>query len=237
MNNQNKKHWDALNIKYSNVWISKAKKNMSSREMSFISSYLIKFMPKRILDMGVGNGRVLNNLIENSSNNVDIFGIDISEKMVEICKNRFKNENKVKDIRICNISSEAICFDDNFDFITAIRVLKYNQNWWEILEKLYNRLNNNGVFIFTMLNNNSINRFSKYDIPLYRTDKKELRSVLQNIGFEILDIKSFTKIPDYFYDLSNNTAYVSLLILFEKFLEKILGQTFLGRILFICVQK
>ena len=237
LNNNNKIYWNKLNNKYSDVWKSKAKQKMALSEADFISGYLIKLKPNRILDIGIGNGRILENHIKNSLENAKIFGIDISEKMVGICKNRFRNENKIKEIKTCDISTENLCFDDNFDFMTGIRILKYNKNWQEILIKIYDKLNKNGIFIFTMLNSNSADRFLKHRVSIYKTNKRELKNVLQNIGYEVIDLKSFTKIPDVFYILFDNSFYVSLLINTEKFLELVLGKTFLGRVLFIVCRK
>ena len=236
-NNKNKDYWNNLNINYSKMWEGRAQQEMSKREMSFINYFLEKSSPKKILDIGVGTGRILENYIRNSPPNSEIYGVDISDKMVKICQDKFKNEKGIRAIKVCDVSQKQISFDDDFDFITAIRVLKYNKNWPEILQKIYYQLNKNGIFIFTMLNNNSINRFFKSGIPIYRTTKKELKSIFKKIGYDILEIRSFTKVPDFFYKFSNNLLYVKLLILAEGLLEKILGNTFLGRILFVAVKK
>ena len=237
LNNKNKEYWDKLNIKYSNVWKSKAKQKMSLREMNFISYYLTKFKPHKILDIGAGNGRILDNHIKNSPENTEIFGVDISEKMVEICKDRFKKERRMREIKKCDVSTENLCFSDSFDFITAVRILKYNKNWQEILVKIYNKLNKNGILVFTMLNINSADRFLKHKASIHKTTKKDIEDILQSIGYEIIEIKSFTKIPDVFYGLFDNYFYASLLTNLEKFLELVLGKTFLGRILFVVCRK
>ena len=236
--NQNKKHWDALNIKYSNVWKSEAKKIMNDREMRFISDKFKRFNPKKILDIGIGNGRILEHLLCNTESNVEIFGLDISDNMVNICQKRFSDERKIKKIDVCDISKVNICFDEKFNFITAIRILKYNKNWKRILYKVHKRLDNNGIFVFTVLNNQSLNIFSKYNIPIYRTNKRDLKKTLRGVGFEILEIKTFTRIPDIFYELANdNIFYVRLLIKLEQVLEYLFGNTFLGRVFFVAVKK
>jgi ubiquinone/menaquinone biosynthesis C-methylase UbiE len=235
--NQNKNHWDNLNINYNKVWQGRAKQEMSKREVGFINHYLKIKNPKNILDLGCGTGRILNNLVANTNPDVKIDGIDISSEMVKICKKKFKNENKIKFIEVCDISNKELPFSKKFDFITAIRVLKYNRNWDKIIEKIYQRLNNNGILIFEMLNNHSINRLFRYDIPLYRTTPKKLKIFLKNVGFEILEIRSFTRVPDFFYGLSNNKFYVKALLSLEKLLEFFLGKVSMGRILFLAVKK
>lgn len=235
-NDTNKDHWDELGSNYRKVWEGCGKNEMNKREMSFIMKYIKKTNQNLLLDVGMGNGRILETLLENTKINSEIFGLDISSEMVAICKEKFKNTQKIKDLKTCDIANETVPFNKCFDFITAIRVLKYNENWREIIKKLYKKLNHHGIIVFTMLNSRSINRFFKYTIPLYRTNVKELRKVLVEAGFEILEIRSFTKLPDLFYNNSKYKLSAKLVIFLERLLETILGKVFLGRILFIAVK-
>lgn len=236
-NDTNKDHWDELASNYSKAWEGYGKNEMNEIEKGFIVKYLKKSNQNLLLDLGIGNGRILETLLENAKINSEIFGLDISPKMVAICKEKFKNIQKIKELKTCDIANETVPFNKNFDFITAIRVLKYNKNWKDIIKNIYKELNHNGIFVFTMLNSRSINRFFKYTIPLYRTNIKELRKVLAESGFKILEIRSFTKLPDFFYNHSKNKFFAKLVIFSEKLLEIIFGKVFLGRILFIAVKR
>lgn len=237
MRDKNRAHWEELGEKYDFAWQAPAKKMLSDKEISFINYYLAKVSGKKILDIGIGTGRILSKLIKNSPKESEIYGLDISPQMVRICKERFKKIKKIREIKVCDLSKQNLCYKDNFDFITAIRVLKYNKNWQEILKKVYDALEKDGTFVFTMLNRNSLNKFSRYPIPTYKTDPRAIKDLLGEIGFKILETKTFTRIPDFFYDLSENRIYLKLLILSEKTLELLLGKVFLGRILFIAVRK
>lgn len=233
----NKQHWDNLNTRYSNVWVKRAKKALSEKETGFINTYLRKSKPSKVLDIGVGNGRILSNLIKSTPKGSRLYGMDISDQMVKICKEKFRKNPKVKKIIACDVSQIDKCFKEDFSFITSIRVLKYNKDWPKILKKIHLKLTSGGIFVFDMLNENSINRFFKYEIPMYRTNENDLRYVLEKTGFEILDMKSFSRLPDILYELSENDIYVSALLLTEKILSIVLGNTFLGRILFVAVRK
>jgi len=236
-NDINKNHWDELAGNYSKTWKGYGKNEMNKREMEFIAKYLKKSNQNLLLDLGVGNGRILETLFENTKMNSEIYGLDVSSKMVAICKEKFKNIQKIKKLNTCDIANEAFPFNKNFDFITAIRVLKYNKNWREIINKIYKELNHDGIFVFTMVNSISINRFFKYKIPIYRTNIIELRRILLEYRFKILEIRSFTKLPDFFYDNSKNEFFAKIVIFLEELLETIFGKIFLGRILFIAVKK
>lgn len=236
-NDQNKKHWNDTNIAYSDVWKSRAKQAMHAKEIGFINRYLHERRPATILDIGIGTGRILKNMIENSLESAQIFGIDVAENMVTTSSRKFEQEKKVLYLRVCDLVTDELPFQENFDFVTAIRVLKYNKNWQAILEKVHEKLNQNGIFIFTMLNNNSLNRFSKYPIPIYKTTKSELAHILEEKGYKLLEMTTFTRIPDIFYDISSNRLYVTLLLATENALAILLGKTLFGRIFFIACTK
>lgn len=237
--NNNRQHWERLNIQYSKSWSTLASQMMSQREMNFINQLLHKFMPKRILDIGIGTGRILECLVANSPNNSKIYGIDYIDKMVTFCREKFKNNSKVKMLTVCDISKEHLSFEGGFDFITAIRVLQYSRNWKDILKKIYSKLGKGGVFIFSMPNYDSINRF----VPSYVHDDKitasKLRKILSEIGFNTIEVTSMTKIPDFFYQnlLANSVFYSKFLIKIERLLEIIFGEIMWGRILFFAVTK
>src|SRR3989338_3626443 len=100
---ENKKYWENCSSDYAKVWETCGRQEMSRRELSFISKYVLKCSPHRILDIGVGNGRILNTLIHSASAEANIFGLYISEEMVKICREKFKNEAKVKQISVYNL--------------------------------------------------------------------------------------------------------------------------------------
>lgn len=240
--NENKNYWEEFNIDYSKVWQTRGRQEMSRRELKFIEKYLLEYSPQRIMDIGVGNGRILEDLIEFSVKDAEIYGIDISAQMVSICQNRFKNVSKIKQIGVCDLSQENNCFDGNFDFVTTIRVLKYNKNWREMMRKIHNQLNPDGIFIFTMPNKMSISSlskdtFSEQKIPILYTSRAELRKVLTDIGFTLVEFHAFSKMPNFLYHICQNKLYVKSLLLVEKVLEIILGKSFLGRELFVVCQK
>lgn len=237
--NNDKEHWKKLNTGYDKSWSTCATRMMSQREMNFINIYLHKIKPKKILDIGIGTGRVLENLVVNSPNNSDIYGVDYIDKMVSYCKNKFISNRKIKELTVCDISEERLSFEGRFDFITAVRVLQYSRNWQDILRKIYSKLGEGGIFIFSMPNYDSINRF----VPSYVQNDKittgKLRKILKEIGFQTLEVNSVTRIPDFFYQnpFANIVFYSKFLIKIEKFLELIFGKVLLGRILFVAVEK
>lgn len=232
-------YWNKVGGNYQDSWKGLAKQAMSDRELEIISNYLKRTSSKNIFDIGIGNGRILNLLIKDSLKNARISGIDISEGMIKYCQKIFTGNKKISKLSVCNISKEPINFKNKFDFVTAVRVLKYNRNWPTIIKKVSNKLNKNGVFVFTMPNYNSINRFVRHTIPVFRTTVSEIKKIITQNSLQLIEIRSITKIPDVFYNsqFRNNKLYVKFLILMEKTLELLLGKVFLGRMLFIVCRK
>lgn len=233
---QDQKHWEKIGKAYKAFWESEAKQELNKKELLFINQYLKKTRGRYILDIGVGTGRIIENYLTDSKIK-GIWGIDWADSMVNFCRSKFKNEKKVQRIVVCNISKEQFPFKRKFDFISAIRVLKYNQNWQEIIGKSINSLSNSSIFVFTMPNRNSFLRFTKPETSIYSTTRKGLEKAVQEQNGEIVQMTSFMKLPDVFYDLSNNKLYTIILGLFEQVLHKILGDTFLSRIFFAAVRK
>lgn len=238
----NREHWNTLNRRYTEVWQKPAKKRLSSKELGFIQKYLIDKAPKTILDIGVGNGRILANHLKYTSSKSEIYGVDIASEMINVCHERFDGVKNVKDLQVCNISKENIPFNKKFDLITSIRVLKYNKNWPGILKKVYKQLNPQGVCIFTMPNSKSVSaiykdKYSVHNLSIYYTNTRELESILKKIGFKVLEIRGFSKLPNFLYDLGRSSGYVNGLLGSEAILEKVFGEKLLGRELFIACEK
>ncbi len=230
------KHWEKIGKDYSKFWQSKAKYEINKKELQFINSYLEKTKGQYILDIGVGNGRIIENYLKVSQVK-QINGLDWAKSMVEYCRVKFKNQKKVREIKKCDISQYHLPFNKKFDFISAIRVLKYNKNWPEIIGKIIHNLNNDGIFVFTMPNKNAFLRFTSPETSIYYTTKSDLERITKKQNGEILQITSFMKLPDAFYDISDNNLYVRIILGHEKLLRLLLGDIFLGRIFFVAVKK
>lgn len=100
----------------------------------------------RILEVGSGTGRLFTNAL---SHGADIFGIDISESMLKVLKNKIKPDDY---FRVSHQNILDFRFDFRFDLIIApFRVIMHVEKKEEQLRALnnvYNHLNNNGKFIF-----------------------------------------------------------------------------------------
>ena len=100
----------------------------------------------KVLEIGVGTGRFF---IDALKNGVDIYGIDISNNMLNILKGKL---GKDQHHRLSNQSIIDFSLDIRFDLIIApfrviMHVLDKNDQIGS-LNNIYNHLNTNGKFIF-----------------------------------------------------------------------------------------
>jgi ubiquinone/menaquinone biosynthesis C-methylase UbiE len=233
-----KKHWNNVGGEnYQHFWNSSlAHKELSKKEEEHVK----KFIPQKtikVLDYGTGSGRFLNVLLKNTSPESEIYALDISEVMVKHCQEKFGMNRKVKGIKTIVENSENI--DDHyktkFDFITAVRVLKYNSNWRKILTNLFKILENNGTIIFTMPKKYLIIRLSKPKSP-YRTTIEEIKNFARQNNMEIIDVRGFAKIPDFFYRV-NNKLFSKIVLFCESILKSMFGQRLFEREVFYVFRK
>lgn len=234
---KNSKYWNDIGANYTSGWKTGSKDLMSQKELDFINKYLLKSNTKNILDIGIGNGRIIGNIIKNTSIQTKIFGIDISEEMISTCNKLFSKSKRDIKIKLCDASDVDKCFPDKFDFITSIRCIKYSSKWKSIIKKIYKKLNDKGVFIFDITNKYSVNTFFRSAIPQYRLSPKEIKEYLKKTGFTVKEMESYNRLPDFLYDLSSNKIYGNLLLSIEKLLSFIFGKTLFGKIIFICAIK
>jgi SAM-dependent methyltransferase len=100
----------------------------------------------KILEVGVGTGRLFSDALEHGA---DIYGLDISESMIEVLKSKIPDDQHYR-ISLQNIIDFK--FDFKFDLIIApFRVIVHlleKEEQIRALNNVYNHLNKNGRFIF-----------------------------------------------------------------------------------------
>jgi len=106
----------------------------------------IKNAGGKVLEIGVGTGRLFINALNQGA---DIYGLDISESMLEVLYKKIQQEKHYR-ISLQNIIDFA--FDFKFDLIIApFRVVMHlldKEEQIKAIDNVYKHLNNNGRFIF-----------------------------------------------------------------------------------------
>lgn len=159
----------------------------------FISSYLKKGKLK-IADLGSGTGKMAY-LFAKNKNEVKAF--DISEKMIEISKNKYANVENLEfikaDIINENIGKDYDLIMCNFDTINYFDSL-------QTLDKLFFKVNNslkeNGVFIFDLLEDGIFNEIFVDGRMEYKNKKYILKMFHKKIDTNRHNIEIFIKLNE-----------------------------------------
>jgi SAM-dependent methyltransferase len=156
--------------------------------------------------------------------------------MINICKKKLKYFKSVKLIQ-CDVSKGLPFKNGTFDFVYAIRVLKYVNEFEYVLSEINRVLKRNGILVFSMPNKYSINSLNIFrKIPYRRISKNELLRILEENGFSVVRIEGGPKLPDFLYDISNKLLFLRTILLIEQFLKRLLGLEF-SRTFFILTIK
>jgi SAM-dependent methyltransferase len=235
---RNKNFWGGIGADYSQGWAGPGQQIISEKERSFVTQHMPAVPGQSVADIGIGNGRILETLL--SKDLVEaVYGVDIAPQMVELCKARLSGHRKLKGLFVCDIGRDPLPLPRDLQFISAIRVLKYSQNWWDIVAgSLIPHLAPGGVLVFSMANRNSSKRFSRpYDVDYFTTTPKELRQRLASANSELLTISGFSKVPDFFYRTFKTALLTEALIASERFLSWAVGEAHLARELFVAARR
>jgi len=120
----------------------------------------------KIADVGSGTGDLIE-LILSQKINASIYSIDLNKKMQKLCKERYKNKNKITQIHFVNSSAEKLNFNDHFfDKYLISFCLRNVADIEKALNEAYRVLKPGGVFYcleFSKPNSNFLDIiYSKY---------------------------------------------------------------------------
>lgn len=116
-------------------------------DFSFVVDYIED--GDKILDFGCGNGRLLEIL---KNKNIDYFGVDVSEKLIEIAREKYGNENAIFQ-KISSLSSLAF-LDNFFNAILSLAVFHHfpKKHSLKVAKELYRTTKPNGIVVVSVWN-------------------------------------------------------------------------------------
>lgn len=116
-----------------------------SPEHKFLESVFKPEPGKKVLDVGCGPGIILGMLEETEA---DLWGIDISEKAIEIAKKRVDKPDQV----ICADADPLPFGDEDFDYVVAWGVVEHFPSIPSILKEIRRVVKKNGRVIIMVPN-------------------------------------------------------------------------------------
>ena len=144
-----------------------------------------------LLEIGVGIGE----LIELEKQKFrKIYGIDVDEESVKICRKRFENDENIYIIEGNINDLENLFKDRKFDYITCLDVLEHIkiEECKKALNNIYNLLKDGGKFIFT-----GPGVFEKIRILLGRSpthlhshSSYGWKRMIERAGFDVMNVET-----------------------------------------------
>ena len=117
---------------------------------------------KKIMDVGIGSGRISNNLMKYEPSK--LVAVEPSEA-INIAKDNIKSDK----VEYLNIKGQDINFENEFDYAFALCVLHHIPEYKDVLEKIRKSLKTNGKFVAWV--------YSKEGMELYIFMLKNLRRI------------------------------------------------------------
>ena len=139
--------------------------HLQKPEKTILNSLKNELNDMNMLDLGVGCGRTT---IHFAKLVKEYFGVDYSKHMIEACKKRFPEEEKIS-FKVADARSLREFKDDYFDLVLfSFNGLDYinHKDRIKALEEIKRVLKNGGLFVFSTHNLNCLNKlYSIYYSP------------------------------------------------------------------------
>ena len=117
-----------------------------NEEMPALFSLIDKNLENKvILDLGCGYGENTNFLLNRKASRV--VGVDISQNMIDLA-NKFNKKDNTE--YLCMDMQDIDKINFKFDLIISSLAIHYVKDYELLIKKIYNLLNDNGVFIFSL---------------------------------------------------------------------------------------
>jgi len=237
-------YWNKRGETYSISWQSVAKKRLSKLETDLIRR-AVGLASKnsdggriKTLDIGVGIGRISEAVLEHE---VEHHGIDISQTMIDYCGEKFKGNDKVRQLAIHDIVNPLPEGWGKFDLVTAIRVLSYTPLWRKKLRNIYEAMSPGGVLVCTFPNKYSSilvpKTFLNRELQGNEISCSELKKAIEKAGFSEYRIEGFSRLLDVFYDWCDSEFSANVLFGIEKVLGSVFGPNLFARLFYVTCKK
>lgn len=144
--------WENLAHKYNNLWVQKYSLGPTRREVKSIVLPLLSEDPdSKVLEIGCGTGQLIKE-IGDTCKNVDYFGIDVAENMVEIAKE--SNDGPRMRFAVCPV--EEFSDEERYDIIFCTHAFPYFPDKAAVVKKMAGLCKNGGQVIIANSSTNSL---------------------------------------------------------------------------------
>ncbi|WP_110487068.1 ubiquinone/menaquinone biosynthesis methyltransferase [Candidatus Karelsulcia muelleri] len=158
-----------------------------------LSEIIINYNPKLVLDLATGTGNIPI-LLVNKLKKLNLLGIDISNKMISIGKNKLKN---YKNVKLIKADCQKLFFikKNQFDIVTIVFGIRNFENINNVFKEIYRVLSLNGYLI--ILEFSKSNNYFNYIYKFY--SKKIIPLIIKSFYKNLFAYNYLIKSIDFFY--------------------------------------
>ena len=154
----------------------------------FIKHIAREQRPMKILDVGCGTGEFAMKL-KGERSNIEMFGIDISPEMINIAREKFKDQNGF-DFRVGDV--ESLPYDNNtFDFITCAHSFHHYPSKSKAVRQMFRVLKDDGqIMIIDGYKDGLLGRvifdviIKRHEINVHHLHSRQFQKILNKVGFK-----------------------------------------------------
>lgn len=175
--------------------ISARMMNNANKGLEYLGLDLLELNgDEHILEIGFGNGRIMKE-ISNRLDSGKIHGIDISDKMLEVCSKKMKQEINTGKVSLSKASVEEIPFEDeSFDKVFSCNTIYFWPEPEKNILEIKRLIKPGGAFICGFRTTDELDTFPfvKGNKSIFKNTYTEqgLQSFLEKAGFKNVEIKS-----------------------------------------------
>lgn len=131
---------------------------------------------EKILDLGIGTGLASINF---SKAGVKVYGLDISEEMLNICRIK----SFAEELKLHNLSDNRMPYSDGyFNHIICSGVFHFLSDLGNIFSEVARIVREGGIFAFTIAPNNTVAEYTKqmtsWGVPIYYHSPNYIKRLL-----------------------------------------------------------
>lgn len=161
---------------------------------------------EKLLDLGIGTG--LSSVLFQKAG-LDIYGLDNSEEMLEICRKK----NIAHELKLFDLNKNILPYDDQlFDHVIAVGLFHFFKELEKFFTESYRILKEDGTFSFTVKDSEvkiSATFDEEYQIAVYGHSDEYVEELAKQYEFKLLKRLKFSAYKDLFKkDSLSFKAYV-----------------------------
>lgn len=205
MSKNQSQHYDNISKEYQEHYFDRESKYYRSR--IFIQKFKKHLNESiEILDVGCGDGSIIEILEENGIKGKNYTGLDVSFNNTELFKNKFKGKYKVLND---NFAKKNLNLNKKFDAILLIGVIHHMYLDIEnVFENLFNHLKVGGKIIIVEPNGSFLNFIRNY---WYKKDKYFEENSERALKLSEIDKTALKKFEKIFYEYQGSVGYFVIL--------------------------